>query len=83
MAMDAGKLKSDIEKAVLAGLEAAFSKVGGKDNSSAKPDWEKVAKAVSEAAGPIVDTVSQAQILPGIPVTGAAAGATTAPGSIK
>jgi hypothetical protein len=82
MAMNSSALKSKIKDVVFNSLKEKFGKVSGKDNSSSEEFLLKIAEAVAESADPIVETVKQATILPGIPVSGAAVGATTAPGKL-
>jgi hypothetical protein len=70
MPMIPALLKMQIKNAVLDSLKSSLSKVGGKDNSSAEADWAKIADAISEMAGPIIDTVKQAETASDIPVAG-------------
>lgn len=80
MPLIAGKIKKDIEAAVLAALTSEFSKEASADPKS----HQKLAKAISAIADVIVLALTvDAQVAPGIPTAGSpAAQVTTGPGKI-
>jgi hypothetical protein len=86
MAMAPAALKSKMKATIYNGLKAAFSGETGKASGfpEADPMWEKLAEAISGIAIDIVmEIVSNAQVLPGIPTAGGPVSqATVAPGKI-
>ena len=99
MAMSASGLKSKIKQTIYDGLKAQFGSAAGKGKdytSEADQQWEKMAEAISGIAADIVTEItSNAQVLPGISITGVAntvgspaaqsgpvSGATSSPGKI-
>jgi hypothetical protein len=85
--MDPSGLKAKMKATIHNGLKAQFGgdAAKGKDYSGiADAQWEKMAEAISGIAADIVmEIVSNAQVLPGIPTAGGPTNqATVAPGKI-
>lgn len=87
MAMQPAALKAKMKDTIHAGLKAQFGSDAGKGQDYspiADAQWEKMAEAISGIALDIVmEIVSNAQVLPGIPTAGGPTNqATVAPGMI-
>ena len=88
MPMQPAALKSKMKETIYNGLKAQFGgevSKGTNYQSAADPMWEKMAEAISGIAADIVmEIVSNAQVMPGIPTAGGPASqATVAPGKIS
>jgi hypothetical protein len=87
MPMQPAALKSKMKQTIYNGLKAQFGGEVAKGTNytpAADPMWEKMAEAISGIAADIVmEIVSNAQVLPGIPTAGGPTNqSTVAPGKI-
>jgi len=98
--MSPGGLKSKIKETIYNGLKTQFGPAASKGDgydSEANAQWQKMAEAISGIAADIIDEItSNAQVEPGISITGIAntiggpssqtgpvSGSTSSPGKIS